>query len=213
MVAAADGMAAAALINPALGGGFGIRLDYDRAALPCLIEWQCLQSGLYVLGIEPSTNHVLGRKFAEERGELMFLDHGEARQLPHAPLRAGRRRGDCRRAPRHRGAAPAACGFCRADRGVSDPERGPGRVSLSPEPMPISSTLPRTPATVERAMLLDVVGDPAYRAGGVWLAGDEPHLPPRLAVLAEQFDRARRKRGCPAGRSQAPLCIAHPVAR
>ena len=41
-------------------------------------------------------------------------------------------------------------------------------------------------------MLLDVsiVGDPAYRAGGVWLAGDEPHLPPRLAVLAEQFDRA-----------------------
>ena len=48
-------------------GGFGIRLDYDRAALPCLIQWQCLQSGLYVLGIEPSTNHVLGRKFAEER--------------------------------------------------------------------------------------------------------------------------------------------------
>jgi hypothetical protein len=61
---------------------------------------------------------------------------------------------------------------------------------LSPEPMPASSTLPRTPATVERAMLLDVVGDPAYRAGSVWLAGDEPHLPPRLAVLAEQFNRA-----------------------
>ena len=75
-----DGMAPAALINPALGGGFGIRLDYDRAALPCLIEWQCLQSGLYVLGIEPSTNHVLGRKFAEERGELIFLEHGEVRE-------------------------------------------------------------------------------------------------------------------------------------
>ena len=72
-------MAAAALINPALGGGFGVRLDYDRAALPCLIEWQCLQSGLYVLGIEPSTNHVLGRRFAEERGELMFLQHGDTR--------------------------------------------------------------------------------------------------------------------------------------
>jgi hypothetical protein len=41
-------------------------------------------------------------------------------------------------------------------------------------------------------MLLDVsiVGDPAYWAGGVWLAGDKPYLPPRLAVLAEQFDRA-----------------------
>ena len=80
MVAGADGMASALLINPALGaGGFGIRLDYERAALPCLIEWQCLQSGLYVLGIEPSTNHVLGRKFAEERGELIVLEHDEIR--------------------------------------------------------------------------------------------------------------------------------------
>ena len=80
VVAGPDGMASALLINPALGaGGFGVRLDYDRTALPCLIEWQCLQSGLYVLGIEPSTNHVLGRRFAEERGELMFLEHGETR--------------------------------------------------------------------------------------------------------------------------------------
>jgi Domain of unknown function (DUF4432) len=80
VVAGPDGMASALLINPALGaGGCGVRLDYDRAALPCLIEWQCLQSGLYVLGIEPSTNHVRGRRFAEERGELMFLEHGETR--------------------------------------------------------------------------------------------------------------------------------------
>jgi hypothetical protein len=74
-----DGVVSAALVNPGLGGGLGIRLDYDRTTLPCLIEWQCLQSGLYVLGIEPSTNHVLGRKFAEERGELIFLEHGETR--------------------------------------------------------------------------------------------------------------------------------------
>ena len=80
VVAAADGMAPAALINPALGaGGSGIRLDWDRAALPCLIQWQCLQSGLYVLGIEPSTNHVLGRAFAEARGELTILEHGQTR--------------------------------------------------------------------------------------------------------------------------------------
>ena len=57
-----------------------MRLDYDRSALPCLIEWQCLQSGLYVLGIEPSTNHLLGRGFAEERGELIELGHGEVRR-------------------------------------------------------------------------------------------------------------------------------------
>lgn len=83
VVAAADGMASALLINPAInpgwGSGLGVRLDYDRAALPCLIEWQCLQSGLYVLGIEPSTNHVLGRGFAEQRGELIELQHGEGR--------------------------------------------------------------------------------------------------------------------------------------
>jgi hypothetical protein len=81
IVAGVSGMAPAALINPKRGeGGFGIRLDYDRAALPCLIQWQCLQSGLYVLGIEPSTNHVLGRSFAEQRDELIHLEHGEVRE-------------------------------------------------------------------------------------------------------------------------------------
>ncbi|MGH6915345.1 MAG: DUF4432 family protein, partial [Geminicoccales bacterium] len=81
VVAAEGGMAVAALINPRLGaGGFGIRLDYERAALPCLIQWQCLQSGLYVLGIEPSTNHLPGRRFAEERGELIRLEPGEIRR-------------------------------------------------------------------------------------------------------------------------------------
>ena len=67
-------------IEAALGaGGFGVRLEWDRGALPCLIQWQCLQSGLYALGIEPSTNHVLGRSFAEARGELMLLEHGATR--------------------------------------------------------------------------------------------------------------------------------------
>jgi len=81
VVAGADGMASALLINPRLGdGGLAVRLDYDRTALPCLIEWQCLQSGLYVLGIEPSTNHLLGRSFAEARGELIELQHGEVRR-------------------------------------------------------------------------------------------------------------------------------------
>lgn len=78
VVAGAGGMAPAALVNPRLR--IGVRLDFDRSALPCLIQWQCLQSGLYVLGIEPSTNHVLGRRFAEERGELMELEHGEVRR-------------------------------------------------------------------------------------------------------------------------------------
>ena len=81
VIAGEDGMASSLLINPRLGaGGLAVRLDYDRTALPCLIEWQCLQSGLYVLGIEPSTNHLLGRSFAEGRGELIELGHGETRR-------------------------------------------------------------------------------------------------------------------------------------
>jgi len=81
LVAGPDGMAPTALINPSLGaGGFGVRLDFDRTALPCLTQWQCLQSGLYVLGIEPTTNHLGGRKFAEERGELIMLEHGAVRE-------------------------------------------------------------------------------------------------------------------------------------
>jgi hypothetical protein len=80
VVAGPDGMACAALLNPALGaGGFGVRLDFDRTALPCLTQWQCLQSGLYVLGIEPTTNHLGGRPLAEARGELIMLGHGEVR--------------------------------------------------------------------------------------------------------------------------------------
>ena len=126
VVAGPDGMASALLINPALGaGGFGIRLDYDRAALPCLIEWQCLQSGLYVLGIEPSTNHVLGRKFAEERGELMFLEHAEIRHYRTRLSVLDGAEAIAARAPRHRGAAPAARRLQRADRGVPQAGRPP----------------------------------------------------------------------------------------
>jgi hypothetical protein len=31
------------------------------------------------MGIEPATNHVLGKDFARERGELIWLEHGEER--------------------------------------------------------------------------------------------------------------------------------------
>jgi hypothetical protein len=77
VVAGADGMASALLINPRLG--LGARRDYDHAAMPSRFEWQCLQSGLDVLGIQPTTNHQPGRGVAEQRGELIELGHGEQR--------------------------------------------------------------------------------------------------------------------------------------
>jgi hypothetical protein len=38
-----------------------------------------MQEGMYVIGIEPSTNHVLGKPFASERDELIWLEHNESR--------------------------------------------------------------------------------------------------------------------------------------
>ena len=39
-----------------------------------------VQAGLYTLGIEPSTNHVLGAAFARDRGELIWLEPGATRR-------------------------------------------------------------------------------------------------------------------------------------
>jgi hypothetical protein len=45
-----------------------------------MYEWQNFQAGQYALGVEPSTNHVLGHKAARERGELIWLEHGEEKE-------------------------------------------------------------------------------------------------------------------------------------
>lgn len=47
--------------------------------LPCAYQWQNFQAGQYALGIEPSTHHVLGNLAARERGEMIWLEHGEGR--------------------------------------------------------------------------------------------------------------------------------------
>jgi len=51
-----------------------------QSQFPCQYEWQNLQAGQYALGIEPSTNHVLGKQFARERNELIWLEHNEDRR-------------------------------------------------------------------------------------------------------------------------------------
>jgi hypothetical protein len=72
------GKVAVALVNDALGIGFEVVTRKDQ--FPCFYEWQNLQAGQYTLGIEPSTNHVLGHGAAKERGELIWLEHGEERR-------------------------------------------------------------------------------------------------------------------------------------
>lgn len=67
-----------ALVNDRLGLGFEVATA--KAQFPCLYEWQNLQAGQYALGIEPSTNHVLGNNAARQRGEMIWLQHGEEKR-------------------------------------------------------------------------------------------------------------------------------------
>ncbi|OEO32544.1 DUF4432 domain-containing protein [Devosia insulae DS-56] len=74
----AEGKQFVALVNDRVGLGFEV--ETRKAQFPCLYEWQNLQAGQYALGIEPSTNHVLGNNAARERGEMIWLQHGEERR-------------------------------------------------------------------------------------------------------------------------------------
>jgi hypothetical protein len=77
MAADADGLVPVALVNDAIGLGFLV--ESAKAELPCFYQWQSCHAGQYTMGIEPATNHVLGKPFAEARGELIWLEHGESR--------------------------------------------------------------------------------------------------------------------------------------
>jgi len=75
-----NGKVPVALINDGLAGGLGLAVEYDRDQLPCLLQWQSYQKGLYTMGIEPGTNHVLGKEFARENSRLIWLEHGDQRR-------------------------------------------------------------------------------------------------------------------------------------
>lgn len=81
MGADADGRVPVAVVNEGFDGGcgIGVLVETSKAEFPCQFEWQNLQAGQYAIGVEPSTNHVYGKPFAKERGELAWLEHGETR--------------------------------------------------------------------------------------------------------------------------------------
>jgi hypothetical protein len=78
MAADVEGRVNVAIVNEALG--FGFEVETLKAQFPAMYEWQNLHAGHYAVGIEPSTNHVFGKDFARERGELIWLHHGEERR-------------------------------------------------------------------------------------------------------------------------------------
>ncbi|RWO81603.1 aldose 1-epimerase family protein [Mesorhizobium sp.] len=77
MAADGAGEVPVAVVNDRLGLGFEVVTRKDQ--LPCAYQWQNFQAGQYALGIEPSTHHVLGNLAARERGEMIWLEHGEGR--------------------------------------------------------------------------------------------------------------------------------------
>ena len=77
MAADANDRVRAALVNDRLGLGFEI--ESRKSELPCHLEWQNLAEGMYCLGIEPATHHIPGKTAAHERGEMIWLEHGDER--------------------------------------------------------------------------------------------------------------------------------------
>jgi hypothetical protein len=78
MEADAKGQVPVAVVNDALGLGFVV--ETNKNEFPCQFQWQNFQEGQYAIGIEPATNHVYGKPFAQERGELIWLEHGEEKR-------------------------------------------------------------------------------------------------------------------------------------
>jgi hypothetical protein len=74
----AAGEVPVALVNDRLG--LGVQITTRKDQFPCQFQWQNMQAGQYAMGIEPSTNHVLGQGAARERGELIWLEHGQERR-------------------------------------------------------------------------------------------------------------------------------------
>ena len=82
-----------ALVNEKIvlpGGeeGLALELQFDPTTLPGFCEWQYYQSGAYVAAMEPATTRFGSREDWLERGEMVMLKNGEARNyqlsfIPH----------------------------------------------------------------------------------------------------------------------------------
>ena len=48
----------------------GLQLTFDSAAMPYIVQWKCMKSGDYVMGIFPSNNHAAGRGYERGQGTL-----------------------------------------------------------------------------------------------------------------------------------------------
>ena len=71
----ADNTATVRLLNLRLG--FGVYIRYEMAYLPYLVEWKCMRTGEYALGIEPSNNMIGGMPAERKAGRSRSISPGE----------------------------------------------------------------------------------------------------------------------------------------
>lgn len=81
------GWTQAAVVNPSFAEvcgsackGIGVYVRYRPSELPEFIEWKMTGAGNYVVGMEPSTSLVEGRPVERQRGKVIILNPGEARE-------------------------------------------------------------------------------------------------------------------------------------
>jgi hypothetical protein len=80
-----DDRVTTAIVNPdcdagdSAGPGLGVYCTYRPEELPRFIEWKMMDSGTYVVGMEPANCLVMGRPHERAAGTLQFLEPGETR--------------------------------------------------------------------------------------------------------------------------------------
>lgn len=74
-----DGRTTVSLVNPNLG--FGVALHYNLKDFPYLTQWKQFENGDYVLGLEPASCKMIGRKAHSEAGTLDYLEAGDCRDF------------------------------------------------------------------------------------------------------------------------------------
>lgn len=60
---------------------YGVKISYNKRELPYLVQWQLSRSNDYVMALEPSNNHLRGRRWERENGTLRMIEPNEVKAV------------------------------------------------------------------------------------------------------------------------------------
>ena len=67
------------LFNPKIN--LALSIQFKKAQLPCLTNWQHWGNGEYVTGLEPGTHQPVGQNEVKKQGKLTYLQPGESKEF------------------------------------------------------------------------------------------------------------------------------------